>query len=199
MFTSHALFSNTLYHTYLNKDNEKIIADCDTVKYHDPGRVRSNSGGYQSNDLDRNTLVQGKCRSLVDLIDTIQQTAAQLPEYLGPLCLDNVWINYNYYGNSNAKHTHYESCLAGTYYVMASNDDNGQITFVRERSETWQISRHFDIYNNTYTHPDIATQAGISLESGALIFFPGHLEHYVSINQTNQPRISISFNLMRPL
>lgn len=199
MFQCEPVFTSNLYYKYLHVDNNAIIKDCLAVKSRDSGRKLSNSGGYQSNDLDRDNLIQGHCFSLVNLIDTIQENILQLPQYFGPLCLDNAWININNHGDSNVQHSHNQSQLAGTYYVTASNENNGQLCFIRNRSEGAVLENLFrdTLRFDGSDAPELSTSAPYNFASGSLIIFPGHLEHRVDRNETNEPRFSISFNIMR--
>ena len=151
----------------------------------DKGRVVSNFGGYQSNDIR-----SGECEEVDKLVahlnTEINLCAAQVG--MKPLELYNIWININPPGGYNHLHNHVGSVLSGVYYVDADKDQ-GNIQFERNDGAEYHIPT--DIAQETYY---TSTRATYACKTRALYIFPGWLKHSVQGNKSNKDRISISFN-----
>ena len=196
MFECEPLFVSNLYYKHLDLNNDAIIADCLTVKEHDSGRFLSNSGGYQTNELSFEFLNDNKCFNLIKLIESIEQSILDLPQRLGFLCLDDVWININGKGNHNNQHSHPDCVMSGTYYVTDSNQNTGEIVFIREKVESLHnLSDSYDI--NFIHNPELCSSRPFGFPRGSLIIFPSHVQHRVDTNMTDDLRFSISFNIVR--
>ena len=106
----------------------------------------------------------------------------------------HLWANVNGEGNFNAMHTHPESILSGTVYLKFDGEEQGIIEFfdAREGSPTahWQCYTQFEeknlLTNDVYS---------VVPKEGDILFFPGWLKHWVSPNQSDEDRVSISFNM----
>jgi uncharacterized protein (TIGR02466 family) len=114
------------------------------------------------------------------------------------LKIDSLWININKKGGYNRVHDHPSSDLAGVFWIKVPSvkniEDVGVIEF--ESPHSWSsfnvLSSLVDEYkestfNNTahYFNP----------VEGRMLIFPSHLKHRVECNQSDEDRISISFNL----
>jgi len=107
------------------------------------------------------------------------------------------WYNINRYGDHHAPHTHPKSCLSGTYYVRvppapASVDDPraepGCISFYDPRTGANMIS--------VGPESDARATRVVRPSAGTLLIWPSPLQHYVHPNLSEEPRVSISFNLI---
>jgi uncharacterized protein (TIGR02466 family) len=151
----------------------------------DKGRVVSNSGGYQSNDI-RSSECEEVDKLVAHLNTEINLCAAQVG--MKDLELYNIWININPPGGYNHLHNHVGSVLSGVYYVDADTDQ-GNIQFERNDGAEYHIPT--DTAQETYY---TSTRATYACKTGALYIFPGWLKHSVQGNRSNKDRISISFN-----
>ena len=187
------LFKSPVYFTSLNLDNEKISKYCYQIKKKDnTGRVVSNRGGYQSNDL------EGSHPPLNNLFLEIEKHLNLFKIKLDVkddynIKISNIWINISKSSNDNLAHNHPDSFLSGVYYVK-TNDKSGNIWFSNPHKNVCYDWRPFLFNNNAQEHTIANTLWTMKSTVGKLILFPGWLEHSVDCNKSNQDRISISFN-----
>jgi len=100
------------------------------------------------------------------------------------------WVNYNPPGSRNLRHQHNPYCgnfLSGVFYVKVPQN-SGDIIFHDPRPH---ISGAPDQEYYYDAHPSLLYP---SLE-GDLLLFPSWLEHEVQENNSDEVRISISFNI----
>jgi len=96
------------------------------------------------------------------------------------------WLNVcKQYGYQNY-HSHPLSDISGTYYVQTNSND-GNIKFKPE-SISYQSSKLLDVLN-------VSRNATYVPKIGQLLLFPSFLQHTVLMNNTEDDRISISFNV----
>jgi len=92
------------------------------------------------------------------------------------------WIavfNPDDYGH---QHDHGNADISGVYYYRTSTKD-GDIVFY---NPTVQANMSTVFVGNTWKHKPM---------TGKLLMFPGYLRHEVQRNQTNETRISLSWNI----
>jgi hypothetical protein len=83
-------------------------------------------------------------------------------------------------------HDHGSSDISGVYYYkVPSHSDGGNLQFQSpvEQIKTSYISEH------------ISMQATYPAETGRIILFPSWLKHGVTVNRSDEDRISVSFNV----
>ena len=186
------LFKTALYSTELNLDNNKMIRYCKRLQKEDKGRVISNEGGWQSNNL------EGEHPILNELFEDIEHHgtlfAKDTLKVRHPLYLDNIWININGYRDYNNSHIHSNSLISGVYYVK-THKNCGVIRFNHPCFNLYDT-----IWNNVnkkaYNNYNSPTWWLPSTE-GVLYLFPSWLEHLVTPNfHKTKKRISISFNVI---
>jgi uncharacterized protein (TIGR02466 family) len=107
------------------------------------------------------------------------------------------WYNTNRYGDHHAPHTHPRSYLSGTYYVRvppapAEVDDPrsrpGCISFYDPRTGANMIIAG--------SEPDARAAHTVRPNAGTLLMWPSPVQHYVHPNLSQEPRVTISFNLI---
>ena len=84
------------------------------------------------------------------------------------------WININKKTHFNVPHNHPCCIFSGVFYI-----------------KTPYNSGNFAFYRNIHVYKSTEL---IKPEENMLILFPSHFDHYVEPNNSNQDRISISFN-----
>jgi len=92
------------------------------------------------------------------------------------------WINFSNKGDFQNYHSHTFSDLSGCYYYQSTVQD-GDIKF--KSTSSAHVSSSI-LLNKHVSHKPL---------QGKLLLFPSFLEHAVMINNTNNTRISISFNI----
>ena len=106
----------------------------------------------------------------------------------------NGWININPPGGYNAPHIHPDALISGTYYLSVptgANPVGGAIEF-NVPHPTLKMS-------NVFVTPMLAERVRVVPEPGLVLLFPGTLSHWVHPNDSDEDRVSISFNaVIRP-
>ncbi len=180
------IFNDSLYAIDLNRSLSPN--DCVEIQRTQENIIRSNEGGYHSDNLIHLPL-------LAPLIQTIREHATIYANDLGlqsHLNVKNIWLNINGYGNYNKPHVHPQSCLSGVYYVTCPQN-SGQIKFIRENNKL--IDSYWLHYKKKET-PYSWNEFGVPPRAGLLLLFPSYMEHYVEPNRNERlPRMSFSFNL----
>jgi uncharacterized protein (TIGR02466 family) len=99
------------------------------------------------------------------------------------------WINFYVKGNFQEFHSHQEpnNCISGIYYHQTNNKD-GQTVF---RCPTNDFGNQAMI--TKFTPNDVVYDP----EAGKIVLFPSFLHHCVSMNKTDNTRITISFNIKK--
>ena len=105
----------------------------------------------------------------------------------------SAWVNINPPEAFNMKHNHPTSDLSGVLWIK-SQKDCGNIIFESPRS--FATHQEIECYNedfkenNNYFH-----RFSFNPIAGRFIVFPSHLEHHVDFNESEEDRISVSFNI----
>ena len=181
------LFSTPVYITHLHVDVDKLIKLAYQEKEKDPtGRIITNNGGYQTNDLNYKDY-----KFLFDAMTLHIKKYAKQFNYKPGLGLSNFWININKNKDYNNMHTHPNSIFSGVFYIKTPKNC-GNIIFKNPFTCLEFIIDPEKINEkNKYNR----SSCYIKTESKILVLFPSWLEHYVEPNSSQEDRISISFNL----
>lgn len=179
MTNSKEIFSTPIWGYVLNNQKEHIkqyIDDILALSSSQPSARKSNFGGWQSSDdIHLNSVFK-------PFVDTLNNIAAEALSLYSKkrYSIQSMWANVNYTNNFNAHHIH-EGYLSGVFYLQVPAN-SGRLILVNPAIRSgMSLIRQKD-------YP-------ISPEPLACILFPSWLEHYVEPNNSEQPRISISFNI----
>ena len=151
------------------------------------GNEISNRGGWQSS-----------CFSIHNEDDILQNFLTNCLAEFPPIkksvkLFVDAWININSPDSFNLKHNHPTSDLSGVLWIK-SQKDCGNIVFDAPRS--FAIHQEVNSYNeyfknaNNYFH-----SYHFNPIVGRILVFPSHLDHYVGLNNSQEDRISVSFNI----
>ena len=151
------------------------------------GHTISNRRGWQSS-----------CFSLENEDDILQNFLTNCLSEFPPIeksikLFVSAWININPPEAFNLKHNHPTSDLSGVLWIK-SQKDCGNIIFDSPRS--FATHQEIECYNedfkenNNYFH-----SFSFNPVAGRLLVFPSHLEHHVDFNESQEDRISVSFNI----
>ena len=190
-YTLSGVFPVPIHCLYVNNFEEyrnKLIDYAYSLREKDSkGRVISNYGGWQSNLFlirDESDIFH---KFLIDII-------YNLPVFKKGIGMDCfAWANINGKGDYNKEHNHPDCHLAGVLWVKAP-ENSGDIkflapqdfqTFLEIESYTEEFKESCNYYH-AYTYPP---------KEGSLLIFPSHLSHLVEENESNDDRISFSFNI----
>lgn len=98
------------------------------------------------------------------------------------------WLNFTPKGSAHHKHRHSNSIVSGVFYVNTTPQTGH---FVIEKPDFY-----FSQLSNMATYSTMFTQnqVQISPKNYELFLFPSWLNHYVQFNESDETRISLSFN-----
>jgi uncharacterized protein (TIGR02466 family) len=181
------MFKQALYSFKLNLNLEEINNFCLDFELKNNSRFISNSGGFQSGDLDFNIPIVNKILcSILDNVNFVSQEHFKLKKLLS---ISNIWFNINRHKDHNLTHIHPNSLLSGVFYSKAPNNSGGLKFFTSETARIFITS--FNVTeNNNYN----SSSYKLEPEASFLHIFPSFLNHCVEPNLSNQERISFSFN-----
>ena len=194
-----SLFAVPLYSAELDLNIANLKHFCEKTQKKDIGRIASNSGGYQSNNL---SLDKSPLSPLIKEIETNANVFAQ--QFLNKKVIqkiDSIWMNTNSYKDSNRVHSHPGSSISGVYYVKVPSNA-GNIIFQHPAFET--LGYYYNSMSalpGEVNEPEEYNQFNTSSVSSpvaenTLYLFPSWLMHYVESNMNKtEERISISFNI----
>ena len=156
----------------------------------DKGVSKTNAGGWHS-ETDMNTREEYDplTRELFNMQEEIYQK-----ENLNrkPVC-GNMWANVNYPKCYNRPHLHPNSLFSGVYYVTApKNSGNLMLYDPRPGVQMTMPNR-----KEGKLSPEFWRVIHYEPKAGRCIMFPSWLWHEVKSNESNQTRISVSFNFLQ--
>jgi uncharacterized protein (TIGR02466 family) len=129
-----------------------------------------------------------------DLVDCINKAAAGILRFLRIGCdafeITGCWANVLAKGAAHRAHSHPNNFLSGVYYVRTHPGTN-TLNFHDPRTQTGIIRP--PVVELVAENTD---QVVIGVANGALVIFPSYLQHSVDANQSDEERISISFNIL---
>ncbi len=155
------------------------------------GQIKSNRGGWHSPNFqltDKNTIQFKFALEVQKYILKTFQTLGWKTENKN-ISINAMWAIINKKNDFNVVHTHPNSFLSAAYYVSAPKNCG------RFQIENLNIARrhHYpEILQNNELNAQVA---GLDVNEGDLLIFPGYLPHKVAMNESDQDRIVISFNV----
>ncbi len=108
------------------------------------------------------------------------------------------WANVNRLGDYHDPHNHPHAYLSGTYYVRVPQARATQRNRadVRPGCITFYDPRGAVNMGAIRDDPQVEPELTIAPQPGMVLMWPAFLLHYVHPNLSEEPRISISFNLI---
>ena len=102
------------------------------------------------------------------------------------LVITQSWLNKNKKGESHHEHVHPNSMVSGVWYPQIHESlPPIQFRSKHQRDVSLQTEKYNTFNSATFMLP---------MKRGELILFPSNLTHSVPINQSDEERISLSFN-----
>ena len=174
-------------HPTLNQELERDIV---AWSNRDKGVVRTNVQGWHSST---NMAELPEYQKLVRMLYACQKTIYDQEHLDSEPVLGNMWANINPPGGMNRAHQHPNSLWSGVYYIKApKNSGNLKIDDPRSvacmsRPRQKDGEKPARLFRETHYEPI----------AGRCIMFPSWLMHCVDPNESNDIRISVSFNFMQ--
>lgn len=182
-------FPTCVWWNDLEIDNQKIKNYSLEMEKHYPNRVLTNSGGWQSKDLNLQD------ETLSELFDTVTDKVNEVRDQMRlqpePL-LANSWININRKGNYNKRHSHPCCFFSAVYYTKVPEDSESKIIFYDPRRER-MFSEAQEYFWDELNDINFSS-CGYTPREGMLLIFPSWLDHEVEPCKSEESRISIAFN-----
>ena len=183
-------FPTTVYGKDVKLDNQMLANEIVMWSKKDKGVVKTNMNGWHS-QTNMHTFPQFK--PLVDALYEMQNEIYKEEWLDRQPRLGNMWANINYPGGYNRPHVHPNCLFSGVYYVK-SQPGAGQLV-VNDPRPGIQTMMPTRIKGQPPKH--LWREAHIDPVPGRIIMFPAWLWHCVEPNQSNDIRISVSFNFIQ--
>ena len=151
------------------------------------GRKASNRNGYQSQPF----IIDNPDDILHNLLISLISNIPAFKHNVKINC--DAWVNINPPKSHNVKHCHPGCDLAGVLWIKTP-EKCGDILFYSpfdftSYREIHSYKEDFKKETKFYQHYRYTPKEGM------MLLFPSHLQHKVKPNQTDEDRISVSFNL----
>lgn len=150
-------------------------------------KTHANMGNTTSDDS--NLFENRELKNIADFCQTsIDEFFKRIyaPEHEVSLYITQSWANYTEPGQFHHKHQHPNSFVSGVFYVQADSEKD-KIHFYRDDYPQLKVMpKEFNAFNSESWWVPTAT--------GDLYLFPSSLTHMVERTQSEQTRISLSFN-----
>ena len=181
---------------YKFEDYESFNKDLKTYIYElqkegSSGQIKSNRGGWHSPNFklaDNNSIQFKFAIELQKYILKTFQTLGWKTENKN-ISINAMWAIINKRNDFNVVHTHPNSYLSAAYYVSAPKNCG------KFQVESLNIAKRHS-YPEILKNNELNTHvAGLEVNEGDLLIFPGYLPHKVAMNESEQDRIVISFNV----
>ena len=174
-------------HPTLNQELEKDIT---AWANKDKGITRTNVKSWHS---PTNMANLPEYKKLISMLYACQKTIYEQEHLESEPFLGNMWANINPPGGMNRAHQHPNSLWSGVYYIKAPKN-SGHLKIDDPRSSAAMVrptqkkgTLPVRLYRETHYEPI----------AGRCIMFPSWLMHCVDPNQSNDIRISVSFNFLQ--
>ncbi len=174
-------------HPTLNQELEKDIT---AWANKDKGITRTNVKSWHS---PTNMANLPEYKKLVSMLYACQKTIYEQEHLESEPFLGNMWANINPPGGMNRAHQHPNSLWSCVYYIKAPKN-SGHLKIDDPRSSAAMVrptqkkgTLPVRLYRETHYEPI----------AGRCIMFPSWLMHCVDPNQSNDIRISVSFNFLQ--
>lgn len=175
------LFPTPLLIVPYEESLEKELAYLKTISY----RQQKGNGNYRSDDsyLLKNEEFKNIKNFLTESVDKFTKNVLQSKQRL---VITQCWANRNPTGSKHHEHVHPNSIISGVMYFQM-NEQTPPIQFAKSNQDAMKLDPE------KYNHMNAETFL-LPCKAGELIMFPSSLRHSVPINQSQEDRISVSFN-----
>lgn len=173
------VFSNTL-------DRELTENELAFIKENE-NKIRPNTGNYSS--IDNQILESRELASIKKFfMDNIQSYFDDIicPRDAVSPYISLSWLNYTYDQGFHHSHCHNNSIISGVFYIQTNEDD--KIHFSKLTASPIQFtSKNYHEFNSQVWW--------LPAEKNCLLLFPSDLYHEVKNHDSDETRISLSFNV----
>ena len=183
-------FPTSVYGKDIKLDNNKLAQDIVNWSNQHQGVKKTNMNGWHSTT---NMHLKPEYQQLVNELYKMQEEI-YVEEWLDrkPV-LGNMWANINYPGGYNRPHIHPNCLFSGVYFVKATKEA-GTLAINDPRPG---IQTNMPVRKPGKPPKHLWREAHLEPIPGRIIMFPAWLWHCVEPNESNDIRISVSFNFIQ--
>ena len=156
----------------------------------DKGVSKTNAGGWHSK-TDMNT--KKEYDPLTTELFNMQEEIYQKEKLNRKPVLGNMWANINYPGCFNRPHIHPNSLFSGVYFIKTPQKSGNLMVYDPRPG----IQMSMPSRKKEQLQPELWREVHYEPKAGRCIMFPSWLWHEVKPNQSNDIRISVSFNFLQ--
>jgi len=170
--------------------NQELERDIIAWSKKDKGITRTNVKAWHSDITMHN---RPEYKKLVNMLYACQKTIYEQEHLDSEPVLGNMWANINPPGGMNRAHQHPNSLWSGVYYIKAPKNcghlkiDDPRSSAAMSRPRQKEGKKPTRLLRETHYEPI----------AGRCIMFPSWLMHCVDPNNSNDIRISVSFNFLQ--
>ena len=157
----------------------------------DKSETRTNAGGgwHSPTDMNKKTEYNPLTQEVFDMQHEIYKDYGMQPKP----GLGNMWANINYPGGYNRPHLHPNSLFSGVYWIKTPIKSGDLILYdPRPGIHTTMPNR-----KEGKLPPQLWREVHYRPRAGTVVMFPAWLWHEVRTNESNDIRISVSFNFLQ--
>ena len=191
------IFPKPFWSTLIEVNIVDLQEECFEIRNNIPCKNKSNLGqnSYHSPNL-LNLQNPPEILKLMKQITKCIQTIHQQSRRENVRLVD-FWININGKGGSNVPHTHPGAKYSGVFYIKVPKEmKGGNLFFLKDYNETYLTSQeNMGFFKQGYNLlPNDLPKIPVKPLEKLLFVFPSWLPHSVEFNDTDEERISLSFN-----
>ena len=183
-------FPTIIYAEDFKLDTNKIAQDIIQWSRQDSGVTKTNVNGWHS---ETNMHEKSEYKPLVNELFRMAHQIFEEEWLEREPFLGNMWANINPFGGYNKPHVHPNALFSGVYYVktppncgrLIGQDPRPGIQTCMPTRKKGQPPKH--LWRDVHLQP----------QENSAIIFPAWLWHSVEPNQSNENRISVSFNFIQ--
>jgi len=183
-------FPTLIFAEDVKLDNQQLANDIVAWSKNNEGLKKTNVKGWHS---ETNMHEMPQFKSLVDELFKMQHQMYKEEWLDRQPKIGNMWANINYPGGYNRPHIHPNSLYSGVYYVktppncgkIVLNDPRPGIQTNMPARVKGRPPKH--LWREVHLEPQV----------GRILMFPAWLWHCVEPNESNDIRISVSFNFIQ--
>ena len=179
----HPIFGKAIYANKLDIDTESIVSLMSSpIKSADTGdEYKGKESLYVLEDM--------KFRGLKEaILNELNYYISDTLKYTNQFKITTSWFTVLERGEKSQVHNHHNSFISGVLYLQ-TNPESGDITFTDFTDNRLSlIPEEYNIFNSK--------EWVYKPENGLILFFPSELHHGTEINQSEEKRHSLSFNII---
>lgn len=167
--------------------HEELMSVHENTVYEQPDQFpKSASHQLTPNPFESNVIKKYKCDIFLNFLkDAVKDYVSSLG-YTHPLeyIIDASWLTKTCNGAFAIEHNHGATDISGVYYLQTNGKDGN--LFFKDPNETMVSNLIMNLVVNQNVAP---------LEQGLLLMWPGYVAHGTYPNETDDERLSLSFNI----